>query len=68
MKLFSSNDKNEMKNPDVINNIVFNIISKQYAKLLCPVFEIKYYQINKYCSTHVLELTFGENKDSTIRY
>lgn len=58
-----------MKNCDVINNTVFNIISKQYAKLLCPGFEIRYYQINiKYCSTHVLELTFGENKDSTIRY
>ena len=58
-----------MKNSDVINNIVFNIISKQYAKLLRPGFEItKYYQINKCCSTHVPELTFGENKDSTIRY
>ena len=68
MKLFSLNDKNGMKNSDVINNIVFNIISKQYTKLLFPGFEIKYYQINKYCSTHVLELTFGENKDSTIRY
>lgn len=57
-----------MKNSDVINNIVFNIISKQYAKLLRPGFEIKYYQINKRCSTHVPKLTFGENKDSTIRY
>ena len=27
MKLFSLNDKNGMKNSDVINNIVFNIIS-----------------------------------------
>lgn len=57
-----------MKNSDVINNIVFNKISKQYAKLLRSGFEIKYYQINKCCSTHVPELTFGENKDSTIRY